>query len=65
MAVDAKKVFEKLKGESDRGKVTLYLDKDLLKKFRKVCEPNTSASRVLEELMKEFIESAAKDFKKK
>lgn len=64
MPVNPKYVLEKLRGnETDRGRVTLYLDKNLFKRFQEVCD-DVSASRVLEEYMREFVESARGDSKK-
>lgn len=58
MAIDAKKTLQKLKGEElNRGPVSVYLDKDVFKEFKKACG-NVPHSRVLEELMREFIDSA-------
>lgn len=56
MPVDAKKMLEKIK-VVDRGPVNLYLDKSLYQSFKKACG-DISASKVLEEFMREFIESA-------
>lgn len=57
--IDSKNIIERLKGdETPRGRVTVYLDKGLFKDFKGVCSVNdVSASRVLEELMKGFIEN--------
>jgi hypothetical protein len=55
--MDAKKTIEKLKGEADRQRTSLYLSRALMDEFRKVCG-SIAPSRVLEELMKEFIESS-------
>jgi hypothetical protein len=61
MPVDAKKVVSvlKIKGESPKGRFSLYFDKSTFKEFQEACEKeDVSASRVLELLMREFIESA-------
>lgn len=55
--MDAKKTIKKLKGEADRIRVSLYLSQSLLKDFKQVCG-DISPSRVIEELMKDFIKSA-------
>ena len=58
MAIDAKKMIKKIQGaETQRGRVSLYLNKALFEEFKASCD-DVSASRVLEELMREFIESA-------
>lgn len=63
MPIDAKKTLQKLKGEeSNRGPTSLYLDKDLLKDFKKACG-NIPYSRVIEELMREFLADAKKPSK--
>lgn len=61
--MDSKKIIKKLKGESDRERVSLYLSKSLLKEFRSYCG-NVSPSKVMEELMREFIASAKSPSKK-
>ena len=63
MQTDAKKYLEKLRGEEiERGRVTLYLNKALFEKFRKACE-DVAPSKVVEQFMREFLEST--DPKKK
>jgi len=58
MAVDAKRTLNKLRGEeTKRGKVTLYLDKELYRRFKKACS-EVAPSRVVEELMRDFLKSA-------
>lgn len=57
--IDAKKTMNKLRGEADRSNKTLYLSKTLFKEFESYCE-KISPSKVIEELMKEFIESSKK-----
>jgi hypothetical protein len=57
MAINAKTILKRLEeNQNDRGKVTLYLSKGLFKEFKSKCGDH-SASVVLEELMKEFINS--------
>lgn len=58
MAIDADKIFKRLRGEDSwRGSVTLYLNKRLYADFQDACG-DIAPSKVIEELMKEFIESA-------
>lgn len=52
--MDSKKIIEKLRGEADRERVSLYLSKALMDELKAVCAP-ISASRVIEELIKEFL----------
>ncbi len=60
MAIDAKRTLKKLRGEeTKRGKTTLYLDKELYGQFKKACL-ELSPSRVVEELMREFVKSGKK-----
>lgn len=53
--MNAKRILDKLTLEDDREKVSLYLSKSLYEKFKRVCGA-APASRVMEELMKDFIE---------
>jgi hypothetical protein len=62
--MDARKTIEKLKGEADRQRTSLYLSRALMDGFRAACG-TIAPSRVLEELMREFIESAKKSKPKK
>lgn len=55
--MDAKKVMERLKGEADRKSMTLYLSESVFSEFKTKCG-KVSPSKVLEELMKDFIESS-------
>lgn len=57
--IDAKKTMSKLKGESEKGNRTLYFTNSIFEEFKAYCG-TYSASEVLEQLMKEFIESAKK-----
>ena len=59
IAIDAKEIKAKLTLKDDREKVSLYLSKSLYAAFKKACEA-APASRVMEELMVEFIKSARK-----
>ena len=64
MNVNAKALINKLKlkGESDRGRVGLYLDKNVYKRFRTLCQrEDIPVSQALEELMKDFLESDIAD----
>lgn len=59
VAIDADELFRKIrsKGSRSRGTVTMYVDKALFSEFQKICEAKgVSASRVLEETMREFKE---------
>jgi hypothetical protein len=55
--IDAKAIKTKLALKDDREKVSLYLSKSLYSSFKRACE-SAPASRVMEELMIEFIRSA-------
>ena len=58
MTIDSKKYLQKLRGEdAKRGRVTLYLDKDIYEKFRKACD-DIAPSKVVELFMKDFLDSA-------
>lgn len=50
----AQELIEKLSLEEDRTKVSLYLSKHLYERFKRACG-TAPASRMMEELMKEFI----------
>lgn len=54
------KTIKKLKGETDRVSMSLYLSKSVYEDFKKACD-GVSSSRVLEELMREFVESYEKE----
>jgi hypothetical protein len=54
--IDSIAILEKLELEDDRTKVSLYLSKGVYSKFKKACG-KAPASRVMEELMKEFLEN--------
>jgi hypothetical protein len=56
MSLDARKTLEKLKGEADRERTSLYLSKSVMEEFKKVCD-GISPSRVMEELMRDFVDS--------
>ncbi len=56
MRIDAKAIKAKLSLKDDRTKVSLYLSKELYLQFKKACGV-APASRVMEELMAEFIRS--------
>jgi hypothetical protein len=53
MKLTSKKLINDLKTEKIR--ISLYVDKKLYKEFQKSCK-DVSASRVVEALMKQFIE---------
>ena len=54
--MDAKKILDRLKGEADRTRTSLYLSKSIMEDFKEACGV-ISPSRVMEDLMSEFIES--------
>lgn len=58
MAVDLKKTIARIKREkTERGRVVLYLDKPLLKRFQAVCKSHgVSASIVIEEVIRDFVD---------
>jgi hypothetical protein len=58
--MDAKKTIEKLRGETDRARVSLYLSQSILNEFKEACS-GISPSKVMEELMKDFIASDKKN----
>jgi DNA-directed RNA polymerase beta' subunit len=55
--IDAKKTIDKLRGEADRERYSVYFSSSLYEEFKNHCG-EISPSKVLEELMKEFIESS-------
>ncbi len=57
--IDAQKIIEKLSLEEDREKVSLYLSRKLYERFKRACG-TAPASRVMEELMKSFVEDLSK-----
>ncbi|MDZ4662967.1 MAG: hypothetical protein SGJ18_15245 [Pseudomonadota bacterium] len=57
--INANKILDKLSLEEDREKVSLYLSRSLYERFKKVCG-SAPASRVMEELMKSFMEDLSK-----
>lgn len=65
MVIDPEKLVESLKREkekSSRGRVTLYLDKDLMATFKKLCAP-IAPSKVVEEFVRQFVNSSKKKIK--
>jgi hypothetical protein len=60
----AQKIIERLTLEEDRSKVSLYLSKSVYEDFKKVCG-SAPASRVMEELMKDFISNVQQTRKEK
>ena len=54
--IDGKAIVDKYEEHKDRVKVSLYLSDSLYRKFKEVCG-NAPASRVMEDLMKQLIES--------
>ncbi len=57
--IDSQKILDKLSLEEDREKVSLYLSRRLYERFKKACG-SAPASRVMEELMKGFLEDLSK-----
>lgn len=55
--IDAEKTMNKLRGEADRSNKTLYLSKTLFAEFESYCD-EIAPSRVIEDLMRQFIESS-------
>lgn len=56
IGINAKAIKERLELDDDRKKVSLYLSKTVYKAFQKACG-KAPASRVMEELMRQFIVS--------
>ena len=56
MPISANNILTKLRGESDRQRITLYMSKGIFEAFRKKCK-DIAASKVLEEMMKDFVSS--------
>jgi hypothetical protein len=52
--VDRKKILEKARRKEDKKKVTLYLSESLYEEFKEACD-GIPASRVIEELLKDFV----------
>ena len=61
--MDAKKTLDKLRGEADRKTFSIYVSETIFEEFKAVCGP-IAPSKVLEELMKEFVEDHASKVKK-
>jgi hypothetical protein len=61
MTVDGKEILARLSAakKNDKDKVTLYLSRSLYRSFKDVCG-ELPASVVIEELMKEFLDSTKK-----
>lgn len=56
MTSSAKNVIKRLKGETGKSRIGLYINGDLYKKAKKLCEQEgVVISRVIEEYLKEFI----------
>jgi hypothetical protein len=58
--MDAKKIIEKLKGENDRERTSLYLSRSTMQKFKDSCV-GIAPSRVMELLMEDFVNSHIND----
>jgi len=60
MKIEGKKILDKLaKEKSDRKKVTLYLSEELFEDFKESCG-DIAASAVVEEMMRQFVQSVKK-----
>lgn len=59
MDIDGQKILEELAKRPDRERVSLYLSKSLYRDFTKSCG-NIAPSKVMEVLMKRFIDSLPK-----
>lgn len=61
MKTDGKSILQKLAAnqKTDREKVSLYLSKSLYEEFKKKCG-EVPASQVMEELMRQFVDSLKK-----
>lgn len=60
MAIDAKKIMDKAT-KGSRKNYTISLDESLMETFKEFCEAkNAKYSSVIEELIKEFLESSKK-----
>lgn len=55
--INAKEILQKLESADDRQKCSLYLSKSIYAEFKKNCK-KVPVSKVMEELMKQFNESA-------
>ena len=53
--MNAKKTLHRLRGESDKITSSIYVSKTILEDFKKACG-KTGHSRVIEELMREFVD---------
>ncbi len=57
--IDANEIFEKIKGADDRVRKSIYVSEGLYLEFVKICDKqDVSMSRVMEELIAQFIASA-------
>lgn len=66
MTVDAKKIVASLNKSKTRDTVALYLDTDILERFKKACKAlNVKHGPALERLMEEFTASVQADAPKK
>lgn len=53
--MNAKKIKQRLRGEADRKAHSLHLSQTIFNEFKELCGP-ISASRVIEEFMREFVD---------
>lgn len=56
--MNAKKTLHKLRGESDKSTSSIYVSRTILDEFKEACGP-IGHSRVMEELMREFVDDMA------
>jgi hypothetical protein len=56
---DVKRILESVGNATDRGTYSLYLSRAIMDAFRKACQ-DARPSRVIESLMQQFVEAAAK-----
>jgi hypothetical protein len=54
--MDSKKILEKVRGESAKTKISLYLSKALIEEFKEACG-DIPPSRIVEALLKDFLQS--------
>lgn len=57
--VDAKDILNRLRDRDDRVRKSIYVSESIYKEFEKACK-NVKLSRVLEDLMIQFVESSKK-----
>ncbi len=60
--MESKKLIEKLKGQSEKARVSLYLNVKLFNEFKVACG-TVPPSRIVEELIRNFMEGLKKENK--